>query len=541
MSSRKKTLKRGTPRGSSSEGVHDDDILVLKAESLSLSIDSADGEAYWIARYGSITPPSEKSFLVMSQHLVEKGAPSRSTGEFLKAVRAFCWISDAVEFRIPCRGESADNPPEGYFTCYESFLVRCRLWFPILEIIVRVLDHFEVSISQLNPTSFQHLIGVVILSYEHGLSLTTDHFEAIFRLQLVSKPHLYRLVPRKYMTVIKGLISKSNSQTKFFFFVRINAASIEENCIPLFRSKPNDSPFINPLFPFPEDKRIVILSPYDPASRDFPAEETNVRSSKGKGIELGDMEFSVDDSILPGWDPNLAYGDGSGSSEVLLPDFDEFFAGLPSSFDPPSSKDELGRSKVVAEGSRIINGSLNMLGSALEASHMEAMVYRFKAEKAEKDLARMQNEILELDLKLAKDHDKAVRRAERRGRREVVEVMRNRAFQFKTEYGNLKEAYSLVGDFRECRGSVGTLWKTQTDDFVFKDEMETMEGGMKDHAHAEALISPIDGRIQRFRDPIPVSPDTEEVMTEAAGDDEEVDCPADAFGVSMFGDFNFDL
>ena len=50
------------------------------------------------------------------------------------------------------------------------------------------------------------------------------------------------------------------------------------------------------------------------------------------------------------------------------------------------------------------------------------------------------------------------------------------------------------------------------------------------------LISPIDGSIQRFWDPIPVSPDTEEVTTEAAGDDEEVACPADPFGVSMSGD-----
>ncbi|KAF3607007.1 hypothetical protein DY000_02049152 [Brassica cretica] len=139
---------------------------------------------------------------------------------------------------------------------------------------------------------------------------------------------------------------------------------------------------------------------------------------------------------------------------------------------------------------------LNLLGSALEASHREAMVYRFKAEKAEKDLAQ------------------------RKGRREIVEVMRNRASQFKTEYGNLK---------------------TPADDFVFEDEMAIMTGGMKDHAHAEALIAPIDGRIQGFWDPIPVSPDTVEVTTEFGGDDEEVDRPADAFGASLSGNFYYDL
>ena len=76
----------------------------------------------------------------------------------------------------------------------------------------------------------------------------------------------------------------------------------------------------------------------------------------GKDIDLGDIEFSMDDSMLLGWDSDLAYGDGSGSNKVPIPDFDDFFAGLPSGFDAPPPTNESGRPKVVAEGSRIING-----------------------------------------------------------------------------------------------------------------------------------------------------------------------------------------
>ena len=100
---------------------------------------------------------------------------------------------------------------------------------------------------------------------------------------------------------------------------------------------------------------------------------------------------------------------------------------------------------------------------------------------------------------------------------------------FDAEFRSFKDAQDYVGDFRECRGSVGTLSKSQNADFSFLSEVAEMSGLMDGCAQAESMVPPIEGRIRELWEPIEVSEDTTEAGADAADKGGEVDQPADSF------------
>ncbi|KAF2537739.1 hypothetical protein F2Q68_00021279 [Brassica cretica] len=403
------------------------------------------------------------------------------------------------------------------------------MWFPIPEAIVCALDRFELSISQLNVAALQNFLGVLILSYELGMDLSPDDFEGLWSTLKTSIDYSYRMAPKRHRSIIQGHTSNAKGWFERFFYVRIDGASVEDNCLPLFRGKWN----------FHRDKirnevalyrsraisRPLRASDMDePHPDDISDQRERVRPRKGKGIALEDRNFVSEDLPLPGWNPGFTPGDGSGTSEAPLPD--DFFSNLPPGFTTPASLDEASRREVSRKEMRVFN-------STLDGSLREACLSHFKAEEIERKFIRFQNEVAERERRQAESHSRALIRAERKGRRAIAAELARRATLFDAEFRSFKDAQDYVGDFRECRGSVGTLWKSQNADFSFLSEVAEMSGLMDGCAQAESMVPPIEGRIRELWEPIEVSEDTTEAGADAADEGGEVDQPADSFGASI--------
>ncbi|KAF3563005.1 hypothetical protein DY000_02014847 [Brassica cretica] len=130
---------------------------------------------------------------------------------------------------------------------------------------------------------------------------------------------------------------------------------------------------------------------------------------------------------------------------------------------------------------------MRVFNAALDGSFRESRISHFKAEEAERELFWFRKEVEEQSRKQAELHSQALVRAERRGKRAIVAEMKRRAALFATKFESFKDAQEFVGDFRECRGSVATLYKSQN------------EGLMNGCAHSESLVPPSFGIPSRSR------------------------------------------
>ncbi|CDY38069.1 BnaC03g75080D [Brassica napus] len=475
-------------------------------------------DAYWAAR-GEVKPPV-LGLWVPSPFKTNPlaGCPSKSCSNGLAAVRRVCKIPESVEFRLPEAEEVARDPSEGYFTCYEAYLMLCHLWFPIPELIVQLLDRFNLSISQVNPCGLQHLIGILVLSYDLGITLDADHLDAWVEPRW-SSSLIVKVRPRPSMAIISGFASKYHYWKEHFFFVCVSDASVEASAIAVFSTRWGQR-VSTTHYRVPEG--LLTVRELLRGRLCFWANFTPRRIRRALSP----------DNILKDYLDSQA--GGSSSDQFNLEGLFEF--------DFPLTKG--GPSKVLEFAKAGRMGFL-MINRALDTSKQEADMARFKPEVADKEISLLKDELESSRRREGESFEKEVNHAYRRGKREVVEVMKKRRDNFSQKFGEIKEHYKALADYRECRGTVGGLYLTQLLGYSYEGgyARQTVRLAEKDTNFA---ISEAEEKICEQWDPVPISPDTVEAETGDLGETGEVNQPVAPLDVNDYSigrsvSGNFDL
>ncbi|KAF3548537.1 hypothetical protein DY000_02007841 [Brassica cretica] len=160
----------------------------------------------------------------------------------------------------------------------------------------------------------------------------------------------------------------------------------------------------------------------------------------------------------------------------------------------------------------MVNGGLLMINRALDTNRQEAQMGRFRGEVADKEIARLKDELESSRRHGRESFEKEVNHAYRRGKREIDEVMKSRRDKFLQSFGELKGHYKAFTDYRECRGTVGGLYLTQLPDYLFSSEYAKQTRLMAEK-DKDPKISEVEDEIWKQWEPVPVSPDTVEAET----------------------------
>uniref|UniRef100_M4DSK9 Uncharacterized protein n=1 Tax=Brassica campestris TaxID=3711 RepID=M4DSK9_BRACM len=210
----------------------------------------------------------------------------------------------------------------------------------------------------------------------------------------------------------------------------------------------------------------------------------------------------------------------------------------------PSDRRWIQRSARFFQGGEDGQWGLLMINRALETSKQEARMARFKAEVADKEIARLKDELESSRRRKRESFEKEVNHAYRRGKREIVEVMKSRRDKFSQKFGELKGSYKALTDYRKCHGTVGGLYLTQHPDYSFINEYAKQTGNMAEK-NKDLKISEVEEEIWEQWETVPVSHDTVEAETGDPGEAGEVDQPVAPLDVnsyligrSMSGDFD---
>ncbi|KAF8046556.1 hypothetical protein N665_3624s0001 [Sinapis alba] len=179
--------------------------------------------------------PAEKvrCFSVKKNKNWENPLPTRSSFNSVRRLVFQTELTHGFTFLIPDEHQRPWTPPSGYVCVYESWFNNCRLWWPLLELLMIYCSRRKIALGQYTANEIRIMVALMVLAAELDIKMSFRLFEELTTPSITAKTgFFYGKMVSKY-SVLTGKPSKVNHWNQLYLYVKLNDASFEDPSVIL--------------------------------------------------------------------------------------------------------------------------------------------------------------------------------------------------------------------------------------------------------------------------------------------------------------------
>ncbi|XP_056860094.1 uncharacterized protein At3g60930, chloroplastic-like [Raphanus sativus] len=125
--------------------------------------------------------------------------------------------------------ETPETVPEGWFCIHEKYISKCHLRFPLPTLLLDLLDHYQLALSQLCPSVIRVVNGFITRAKEEGVIVGLSELMSLFLIKESSSKDggsgTYYLPCRPRLGIFKFTASDDDWRKKYFY-VKIDPSTV---------------------------------------------------------------------------------------------------------------------------------------------------------------------------------------------------------------------------------------------------------------------------------------------------------------------------
>ncbi|XP_056847478.1 uncharacterized protein At3g60930, chloroplastic-like [Raphanus sativus] len=125
--------------------------------------------------------------------------------------------------------ETPETVPEGWFCVHEKYISKCHLRFPLPTLLLDLLDHYQLALSQLCPSVNRVVNGFITRAKEEGVIVGLSGLMSLFLIKESSSKDggsgTYYLPCRPRLGIFKFTASDDDWRKKYFY-VKIDPSTV---------------------------------------------------------------------------------------------------------------------------------------------------------------------------------------------------------------------------------------------------------------------------------------------------------------------------